>query len=85
MALLDKLNFHDKLIHLLTAYDMRQSKTKHYNPNALALYFIAAKGVTDAQTFAASFTPSGPMHTIAKKLDLGLDVDRGHWVLPKGD
>ncbi len=86
MALLDKLNFHDGLIHLLTELDRRNSKRMDHNPNALGLYFEAAEGVTDAKSFSEAFTPSGPMHTIAKKLGLGLDVHRGRWVLTtKGD
>lgn len=28
-----------KLMQALTAYDRRQSKTKHWNPNALGIYF----------------------------------------------
>ena len=79
------MNFHDKLIQLLTAYDRRQSKTKHYNPYALPQYFKAAEGVIDAQTFADSFTPTGPMHTIAKRLGLNLDVVRGQWVFTTED
>lgn len=29
------------LVSALTEYDRKQSKRKHYNPNALALYFAA--------------------------------------------
>ena len=35
----------EKLIHLLTRWDEKQSKTKHYNPYALGIYFQAADEV----------------------------------------
>ena len=35
----------EKLIHLLTRWDKKQSKTKHYNPYALGIYLQAADEV----------------------------------------
>ena len=75
------LDFHTRLIHELTALDKRQSTKRGYNPNALGIYFQAAENVTDAKSFANAFTPTRGMHTVAKKLGLPLDVERGDWVL----
>ena len=74
------MTFHDRLIHELTKMDERDSKKKSYNPYALAQYFQAAENVIDAATFAKVFIPTRTMHTISKRLNLGLDVDHGNWI-----
>jgi hypothetical protein len=75
------LNFHDKLISELTKMDIRNSKFNHYNPYALAQYFKAAENVVDAKTFLEAFIPSREMHSIAKRLGLNLEVEKGEWIL----
>ena len=74
-------DFRTRLVSELTSMDRRASKRPGYNPYALAQYLEAADGVVDAESFADRFTPSRPMHTVARRLRLGLDVDRGRWVL----
>lgn len=78
-----KADVERKLVQELTTYDRKQSKTKSYNRYALPQYFEAAKGVTDAASFAKHFTPSRGMHGIAKRMGWSdrLTVDRGCWVL----
>lgn len=74
------MTFHDRLIHELTTLDRRESRRPGYNPYALAIYFRAAEGVTDADSFRRAFLPTRGMHTVARRLGLGLDVERGCWV-----
>lgn len=74
------MDFHLKLVRELVALDRRESAKRGYNHYALALYIQAAEDVTDAQSFTDAFTPSRGMHTVAKKLKLGLDVQHGQWV-----
>lgn len=74
-------NLHVRLISELTAMDRKQMKRKGYNPYALAQYFKAAEGVTDAKSFAAAFTPTRAMHGVAKRLGFALDVEHGEWKL----
>ncbi len=79
---------HDRLICELTMLDAREAKRPHHNPYAIAHYFRAADGVREdveagadpGEAFAAAFTPTRGNHGIAKRLDLGLDVQRGQWV-----
>ena len=73
----------------LTQYDQRLAKRESH-PNIYRIgHFLKAaqdmeKAVKSGQdmesAFADSFTPSGPMETIAKKLGLGMAVQRGEWV-----
>ena len=39
------MTIEDKLIHLLTRWDEKQSRKKHYSPYALGVYFHAADKV----------------------------------------
>jgi hypothetical protein len=80
---MNKDQFHTKLVNELTALDRREAKGKAHNPWALGHYLSAAKGVTDSASFARAFIPTRGMHTVAKRLGLGLDVERGNWV-PNG-
>ena len=73
--------FHTRLIMALTAQDRKESTRKGYNPCALAIVFNAAVDVVDAKSFSEAFTPTRGMHSVAKKLELGLDVDHGRWVV----
>lgn len=77
------MSFHSKLIHELVELDKRESKREAF-PNIYRLghYLKAAEGVTDASSFADAFNPTRGMHTVSRRLGLGLDVDRGYWVLP---
>ena len=61
----------------LTAYDLRQSKRKGYNPNALAAYCgilnRAAEKATLAevkQALLTGFIPGSPMHKLMEGLTL---------------
>ena len=76
------MNFHDKLISKLTELDRRESRKPGHNIYAIAHYFRAADGVTDAQTFAEAFIPTRGMHWVSKELGLGLEVENGRWILP---
>jgi len=78
------MTFHDKLIHELTVLDTREAMKPGFNPYALAQYFEAAEGVTDAASFAAAFNPTRGMHRIARALNLNLDVENGRWII-KGE
>jgi hypothetical protein len=82
-----------QLASLLTQLDDREGRheLKRYgrvNIHRIALYLQAADRVRDrvargeapGSAFAEEFTPTRGMHTIAKKLGLGLDVQRGQWV-----
>jgi hypothetical protein len=89
------MNFHTRLTHELTELDRRECAAEarrryavnHYR---LALYLGAAQetvndieaGATPAAAFASHFTPTRGMHTVARRLNLGLDVQRGRWILP---
>ena len=75
------MDFHTKLIMLLTELDHRQSKRKGWNCYALPQYFAAAETVTDAKSFADAFCPTRGMHSIARKLGLGLNVEKGVWIM----
>ena len=75
------MTFHDRLISELTQMDQRASKRRGYNHYALAQYFEAAQGVTDAKSFSESFTACAAMLRVAKKLGLGLEVKGGFWEL----
>ncbi len=77
------MDFQARLTHELTALDIRESKRER-SPNIYRLghYLEAAEGVTDAASFAKAFNPTRGMNTVARKLGLGLDVNRGRWVLP---
>jgi hypothetical protein len=61
--------------------DRKASTRRGYNPYALAQYFEAAQDVTDAASFAEAFNATREMHGVARRLGLGLDVERGAWVL----
>lgn len=73
----------------LTQYDQRLAKRER-QPNIYRIgHFLKAaddmeKAVKSGQdmesAFAESFTPSAPMERIAKKLGLGVAVQRGDWV-----
>ena len=77
----DQQRFRARLISELTELDRRERRRPGWNPNALGMYFAAAETVTDAATFAAAFVPTRGMHTVARRLGLALDVDRGQWVI----
>jgi BRCA1 C Terminus (BRCT) domain len=87
--------FRDRLISELTQMDERElkrtkgSRAKGYNPYALAIMFRSvqenfdpaiARGASPEEAFMEAFTPTRQTHGVAKKLGLGLDVDRGKWV-----
>ena len=72
---------HTRLIMELTALDRRNRNLRGWNPSALPQYFAAAESVTDAPSFADSFTPTAAMSNIAWNLGLGLTVDRQRWIL----
>ena len=78
------MDFQARLTHELIALDIRQSKRER-TPNIyrLGLLLEASEGVTDAASFAKAFTPDRTLHTVSKKLGLGLDVQSGQWVLPE--
>lgn len=86
---------HLRLISQLTQEDTRMAAREgaRVNIHRIALYFEAAgrvrdrvaAGETPACAFAAEFTPCREMHRIAKRLDLGLTVERGQWILPGDD
>lgn len=80
------MDFKAQLTHQLIELDIRESKRER-SPNIYRLghYLEAAEGVTDARSFADAFNPTRGMHTVSKKLGLGLDVKSGHWVLPRKD
>jgi hypothetical protein len=91
----ESLPFPQRVLHALTALDekKRSRRSKSWNPYFLgivcrdalpALEEDLANGRTEAEAFAFAFTPAREMHTVARKLGLGLDVDRGRWVLPDG-
>lgn len=83
------MSFHDRLISELTRMDERASKRPGHNPWALPQYFAAADAVVEAiaagesesRAFADAFNPTRGMHTIARRLELNLDVDRGRWIV----
>ena len=70
-----------KLAMEITSQDRRDSKKKWYNIHALPLMLQASDGVTDTRSFMDAFTPTRENNSIAKKLGLGLDVQRGRWVM----
>lgn len=85
------------LVSLLTEYDRKEEerarKAKRYhNPYAIAHYFRAANeieervknGENPTLVFSQVFCPARFTHSISKKLGLGLDVNRGLWVIPEG-
>lgn len=75
-----------RLKNLLTTNDRRRcardlKARRHVNIYALSIEFEAADKVQTALDFMRHFTPTGPNHTIAKKLWPGeLDVDCGFWI-----
>jgi hypothetical protein len=84
--------FRDHLTHELIQLDRQESaqETKRrlvVNIYRLGHYLKAAQGVvgavrsgeSPAKAFAAGFVATRSMHTIAKRLGLGLDVERGEW------
>ena len=73
------LTFHERLIHELTVQDSREFFKPGFNPYALAQYFEAAQGVTDAASFAAAFNPTRGMHRVARAMNFNLEVENGKW------
>lgn len=79
-----------KLVTLLTEQDRKDSARKGYNIWALGHCLRAADetmedikaGAVPAVAFAKHFNPTRSNHRIATKLGLGLDVQRGNWVVP---
>ena len=86
--------FPTRVLHELTALDERKRATdRHWNPYFLgiacrdalpAIESALADGVTPAEAYADAFTPTRETAAIARKLGLGLAVDRGRWILPNG-
>lgn len=70
-----------KLKMELTSLDIRESKLKHHNPYALGHYLVAAEKVTNLKTFIKAFNPTRGLHSVAKKLNLPLNVVKGQWVI----
>lgn len=94
MAVLESRPFRERVLHEMIALDERKRATdRHWNR-----YFIGivcrdampaiddgiASGMTEAEAYADAFTPTRETAAIARKLRLGLGVDRGRWVLPSG-
>lgn len=88
------MSVRDKLVSLLTQLDAKQAQQemragRRVNIYRIGIYLEAAndfdalmrKGKAAEAAYAEVFTPSRPMHGIAKKLGLALDVDRGQWVV----
>ena len=83
------MDFRTKLISELTQLDAREARRDpRPNPYRLGIYMNAAQDVIDSiadgatmeDAFADVFTPSRGMHTVARRLGLRLDVERGNWV-----
>lgn len=80
--------FGGRLGHYVTEQDIKASKRKGYNPYALGIMLGAAHdceaavaaGTSEAAAFADHFTPTRENHTMARRLGLALDVQRGRWV-----
>lgn len=81
-----------KLAHELTALDIKESRRelKRYgreNIYRLSHYLRAADEVKKAvrggkslsEAFASNFNPTRGMHGVARRLGLGLTVQRGQW------
>lgn len=82
------MDLRHKLVSELTQLDQRQAaKEKRVNIYRLGIYLnavndwteLVAKGTPPALAFSEVFTPSRDMHSVAKRLSLGLGVERGHW------
>ena len=86
-------SFRLRLLHELTELDRRESAgevKRRYPVNIyrLSLYLGAANdvlasiedGSTPEDAFTSAFTPSRGMHTVARRLRLRLDVERGRWI-----
>ena len=88
------MTFSQKVLHELTALDeKKRARDKHWNRYFLGIVCRdalprieedMANGVSEVEAFAGAFTPAREMHAVARKLGLGLEVDRGRWVLPDG-
>ena len=83
------MGFKDKLIHELTALDMREAKSKQHNPYAIAHYLRAADevidliehGIAPERAFSRVYIPTRGMRTVARHLGLKLDVIKGNWTI----
>jgi hypothetical protein len=89
----ESLPMRDRIVHELTRLDERKRRSdRHWNPYFLGIAFQAldgwdedlADGMSETEAFAERTAPSREMHGIAKRLGLGLGVERGKWVLPDG-
>jgi hypothetical protein len=84
--------FHTRLVSELTRLDERESAAERKrgisNIYRLGIYLGAAQECSDeidagtppSVAFTNHFTPTRSNHTIARRLNLGLDVQRGRWV-----
>lgn len=84
---------HDRLVSHIVQDDRRQARGRRHNPNALGIMLRAAQeareeAVRDGGTVAAwvravcrNFTATRPMHTFLKKVDSGVEVVHGEWVV----
>jgi hypothetical protein len=85
------LDFHQKVLSEVTQLDERKRRQRGpWNPYFLGIVCRDAlpaidecleQGMSEAEAFAEAFTPSREMHSVARRLELPLDVDRGRWVI----
>lgn len=91
---LESLPFPTRVLHEMTRLDEKKRATdRHWNRYFLGIVCRDAipaiedgltSGMTAAEAYADAFTPTRETAAIARRLGLGLDVNRGRWVLPSG-
>ena len=74
---------HSRLVHALTEWDIRQSKTKHYNRWALGQYFQALDNVKEAMAQGANLADAlmkgfngALLRYLAKKVGLNVEYSK---------